>query len=111
MNLFNLVIQDRNSDILDESKVWVMSFQYSDEIKSPEDAIRAAVQDYINSNTDESKSMLDYAAGCFNWGDVMSSVPDKYYIDKGLTPLNTKASIEVIVDHDEVLDYRNKNNL
>jgi len=36
----------------------------------------------------------------------MSSVPESYFISRGLTPLTDQESIDVFVCHDEVLDYR-----
>jgi len=50
--------------------------------------LRDAVQDYINSGTEESVKALEYACGDFNWADVMSCVPDEYFKKRGLTPMD-----------------------
>jgi hypothetical protein len=107
MKVLNLVIQlSRDWDELETS---VVSYSVRDDVVSPEDALRGAVQDFIDSGTDESKAALSYACGCFNWGDAMSSVPDSYFIKRGLTPLTGYESIDVFVKHDEVLDNREMN--
>jgi len=104
MKVLNLVIQlDRGLDGLDTS---VVSYSIRNDVVSAEDALRGAVQDFINSGTEESISALKYACGDFNWGDVMSSVPESYFINRGLTPLTDHESIDIFVRHDEVLDNR-----
>ena len=104
MKVLNLVIQlNRDWDELDTR---VVSYSIRDDVVSPEEALRGAVQDFINSGTEESTSELDYACEDFNWGDVMSSVPESYFMNRGLTPLTDHESIDIFVCHDEVLDYR-----
>jgi len=104
MKVLNLVIQiNREWDEIDTS---VVSYSIRDDVVSPEEALRSAVQDFIKSGTNESISALDYACGDFNWGDVMSSVPESYFINRGLTPLAEHESIDIFVRHDEVLDNR-----
>ena len=105
MRVLNLIIQ-LNRD-WDEKDTSVVSYSIRDDVVSPEDALRGAVQDFITSGTEEAKAALEYASGDFNWGDVMSSVPEKYFINRGLTPLAGYESIDVFVSHDEVLDNRN----
>jgi len=104
MKILNLVIQ-LNRD-WDEQEVTVVPYLMRDDIILPEESLRGAVQDYINSGTEESIQALSYACGDFNWGDVMSSVPNEYFINRGLTPLDNHETIEILVNHDEVLDNR-----
>jgi len=102
MKILNLVIQlNREWDEIDTS---VVSYSIRDDVVSPEEALRGAVQDFINSGTEEAISALDYACGDFNWGDVMSSVPESYFINRGLTPLTDHETIDIFVSHDEVLN-------
>ena len=104
MKILNLVIQ-LNRD-WDERDTSVVSYSVNDGVVSPEDALRGAVQDFINSGTDESITALEHASMDFNWGDAMTSVPDTYFINRGLTPLTGYESVDVSVNHDEVLDNR-----
>ena len=104
MKILNLVIEQNRE--WDEHVVSVVSYRISDDVSDPEEALRGAVQDFIHSNTEESKSALDYACGDFNWGDVMSSVPDVYFNKRGLTPMYDNEAIDILVNHDEVLDNR-----
>lgn len=99
--IFNFVIKDNDPY---RQQVWILSYRLERRVVDPEAAIRAAVKDFINSGSEKSKQALEYAAGGFNWGDVMSSVPDEYFVKYGLTPLNKQETIDVCVDHDEVLE-------
>ena len=106
MRVLNLVIQlNRDWNELDTS---VVSYAIREDVVSAEEALRGAVQDFIGSGTKESIAALDHACGDFNWGDVMSSVPDIFFINRGLTLLAGHKSIDIHVNHDEVLDNRNK---
>lgn len=98
--IFNLVIEDNSSF---KPRVWVMSFELSDEVTDPEQAARKAVRAFVLSNCEEAKSALEYADGSFNWGDVMASVPDSYFKRFGLTPLSRQETVAVSVEHDEIL--------
>ena len=98
--IFNLIIQDRSDPRA--TVEWVESFKIREDIQQPETALRNAIKEFVNSGTEESKKALEYACGCFNWGDAISSVPDDLYIKHGLTKLNQE-SIDVYVDHDEIL--------
>jgi len=104
MKILNLVIQLNKG--LDKSDISVVSYSIRNDVISAEAALHDAVQDFINSGTEESISALNYACGNFNWGDVMSSVPENYFISRGLIPLTDQESIDVFVCHDEVLDDR-----
>ena len=96
--LFNLCIRDAYEHTV---RMDVIPFSFDDkEVADPEKAVRAAVNDFLNS--DESKAAREYAAGAFNWGDAMSSIPDKYFKVRGLTPISTK-TVDVEVEHDEIL--------
>ena len=104
MKVLNLIIQ-LNRD-WDEQETSVVSYSIREDVDSTEEALRGAVQDFIDSGTEESIQSLEYANGDFNWGDVMSSVPEKYFINRGLTPLTDYESVDVFVRHDEMLDNR-----
>jgi hypothetical protein len=105
MKVLNLIIQ-LNRD-WDEQDTWVVSYSVRDDVTSPEEALRSAIQDFMNSGTAEATAALNYACGDFNWGDAMSHIPDSYFINRGLTPLNDRESIDIFVRHDEVLENRN----
>jgi hypothetical protein len=100
MRVLNLVIEDR-SDIK-VKKIWVESFRVEDAVENPENALRTAVNEFLKSGSEESKEAIAYACNCFNWGDAMSAIPEAMYEKHGLTRLNGN-SIDVFVDHDEVL--------
>ena len=102
MKIFNLII---TLDKIKGEENMVVSYRIREDVTSPEEALRAAVQDFINSGTQESIKALEYAGGCFNWGDAMSSIPNEYFIKRGLTPIEGD-SIDISVDHDEILDNR-----
>ena len=97
----NLVIQDSDPY---RREIWVVSYRMERQVVDPEAAIRAAVKDFINSGTEEAKDALEYAAGGFNWGDVMSSIPEEYFMKYGLTPLQQRETVDIRVEHDEVLE-------
>ena len=70
--------------------------------KDPETALRSAVRDYLESGSKESQNEIKNANGYYNWGDAALTVPEEYFIIHGLRPLKNK-SVEIIVDHNEVL--------
>ena len=98
--ILNLIIQERSDS--NDPRTFVESYEIRDDVQNPEKAFRDAIQAFVNSDTDESKSALSYACGCFNWGDALSSVPDSAFTKHGLTPLKQN-TIDVFVDHDEIL--------
>ena len=101
MRILNLIIQlRRGSDGYDTT---VVPYAVRDGLENPEAALRAAVQDFLTSDTEEARQALDYSYGDFNWGDAMSFVPKFYFIGQGLTPIE-EDSIDVIVVHDEMLE-------
>jgi len=100
LRIINLVIQDFSNPR--ETKSWIVSYSVDNSVEKPEEALRNAVRQFMTFGSEESKSALNYACGCFNWGDVMSSVPDSVFIKNGLKPLNEN-SIDIFVDHDEIL--------
>lgn len=99
--VFNLIIKENTPFT---PRVWVMSFRMERLVSDPEAAARAAVKEFISSGTVDAKEALDYAAGDFNWGDVMARMPDGYFVKYGLTPISRKETVDVCVDHDEVLE-------
>lgn len=103
MKKLNLIIRLEHKR---NNETRIVPFAIGDSVEDPERALRDAVRDFVHSNTDEAKSALEYACGSFNWGDVMSSIPNEYFVKHGLTPIDDDESIEVMVDHDEILDDR-----
>jgi len=103
VKILNLVVQDESDP--DDSTEFVVSFEIREDIHQPEKALRDAVQEFVNSDTDETKQAISNAQGLFNWGDAMTAVPDNLFIKHGLTKLNT-AAIDVFVNLNEILcDY------
>jgi len=98
--ILNLIIQDRSDPKTPHE--FVESFEIREDVQNPEKALREAIQEFVNSGTDQSRAALSYACGCFNWGDVFSNVPDELFIKHGLTPLKQNA-VDVFVDHNEIL--------
>lgn len=98
--IFNLVIEDTSSL---NPRIWVMTFKLSADVTDPEQAVRKAVRAFVLSGCEEAEAALEYADGSFNWGDVMASVPDSYFERFGLTPLSRKETVDVSVNHDEIL--------
>lgn len=94
----NLIINDRGN----EAASMVVTYKIEDGISDPEQALRDAIKDFVTSGTEEAKSALREACGCFNWGDAIIRVPDNYFIKHGLAPFQQDAE-DVFVDHDEIL--------
>ena len=99
--ILNLIIQDWNEPT-DRANNFAESFEIIGDVQEPEKALRAAVREFIDSGTAEAKQALEYACGCFNWGDAISSVPDSLFEKHGLRKLHCEA-LDVFVDHDEIL--------
>lgn len=100
MKLVNLIIRDMSTK---EWKVWVEHFVTLKEIEDPEKEIRAAVQDFLNSGTEEAKQAISFACGYFNWGDAISSVPNEFFFNRGLYYSGIPESVDINVEHDEIL--------
>ena len=104
MKILNLVINLNRA--WDEQETSSILFIINEDVASPEAALRSAVQDFINSKTEQSEQALSYACGDFNWGDVFTSIPNEYFNKHGLTPLTDSEIFTVAVNHDEILDNR-----
>ena len=100
MQILNLVIEINRGAF--ERKISVVSYSISNDVKCPKSASRCVISDFLKSGTKEANEAINYACNDFNWGDAMSSVPDGFFIKRGLTPLNISA-IDMFVNHDEVL--------
>ena len=98
--ILNLVIVDRAD--LRSTKIIVESFAIRDDVTDPEWALRKSVRDFVYSGAENAKQALDYANGSYNWGDVITTVPDEVFAKNGLTRLKQNA-VDVHVDHDEIL--------
>lgn len=94
----NLIIEDRN----EEASSFVVSYRIKDGVQEPEKALRAAVQDFLTSGTEEAKEAVDYSCGCFNWGDAVVRVPNSYFEKYGIVP-DCQCAVDVFVNHDEIL--------
>ena len=101
MKTLNLVIQFSRE--WDKYDTFVVPYAIRDDVEDPEAALRAAVQDFLASGTEDAKHAIDYSCGYFNWGDVLSFVPNSYFVNRGLTPIEGDF-IDVTVNHDEVLE-------
>lgn len=63
--------------------------------------IRQAVRNYLD--TEDGKEANERACNDFNWGDVLTEVPDEVFKAIGLTPIEPPmADIVINVEHDEV---------
>lgn len=98
--ILNLVIEDRGDTHIPEA--YVHSFELRDSIREPEKALRAAVDEFVQSGTEDSKQARAFANGYYNWADAMSSVHDALFEKHGLKRIYNDA-VDVLVDHDEVL--------
>lgn len=99
--ILNLAIVD-NHNPENPPSIFIESFQYDDGIQDPEKALRDAIREFINSDTEDAKKAKSYSCQSYNWGDAMSSVPDNFFVKHGLVRLNQNA-VDVFVDHDEIL--------
>lgn len=100
MKLINLIIRDLSTK---DWRIWVEHFVTLRDMDDPEKELRAAVQDFLNSKTEEAQKAIEYSSGCFNWGDVIGSVSDEYFYRHGLYYLGNPESIDINVEHDEIL--------
>lgn len=93
---FNLIRQR-----LHENKTWVDSFKYDDKITDPETALRSAVADFLT--TDDGEKATKDTCNDFNWGDVLSYVPESFLNKHGIYTVYGSNIIDIVVDQDEVL--------
>ena len=100
VKVLNLIVQDRND--FKNPKEFVESYAVREDVQNPEQALRNAIKEFVCSGTEEAKTALSYACGCFNWGDALCNVPESIFIKHGLTPMKQNA-VDVFVDHDEIL--------
>ena len=92
MKVFNVImVNGQEAD--------VTSFYVNSRVIDPEAALRAAVQDFLDSGTEEATRVHKHTR--FTWCDAMAWVPGRYFIDRGLTPLMGNESVDVVLDRDE----------
>ena len=85
-----------------EQTTYVVSYDINDDVKDVDVALRGAVQDYLNSGSEEAEGALDYTCGLFNWDDAIAYIPSEYFIARGLTP-RRENTVVLYVDRDEIL--------
>ena len=100
--ILNLLVRDMASK---DWKIWVENFCLEDSAEDPERALREAIMDFLKSGTEVAKEAISYASGCFNWGDVMCSVPDKFFARHRLRKMSAYEAVAVNVEYDEILCY------
>lgn len=98
--IMNLIVRDMASK---DWKIWVENFCLEDSVEDPERALREAIKDFLKSGTEAAKEAISYASGCFNWGDVMSTVPNEFFARHGLRKMSACEAVDVNVEHDEIL--------
>lgn len=76
------------------------SFIIEDHVTNPEEAIRNAIKDYLE--TEEGKKSVEFAFGDFNWGDAMMDVKDEYFEKYGIRRCEEDVET-IIVNQDEIL--------
>lgn len=96
--LFNVIITDRSE--WDDPQIWIMSFILPEPLNNPEQALRAAIDEYCKSP--EGQKAVEASGGEFNWGDIMLYLPDEYVLKHGMIPCS-RSAVEITVDHDETL--------
>lgn len=98
--ILNLIIRDFSSL---EWKLWTEPFWVDASVENPESALREAIHDFMVSGSKEAKKAINYACGCFNWGDALSSVPESFFGKYGLRRMSGHEVMDVNVEHDEIL--------
>lgn len=98
MKILNVVVQSSSFEYRDNN--FVLSFMAEDGVADPEAALRQAIKEF--GTTEDARMDVEYACGCYNWGDFAHALADDILKKHGLTPIGT-SSIDVFVDHDEVL--------
>jgi len=93
---FNLVRQR-----VSEGRVWVDSYNFDDSIKNPEEAMRNAVQEFLE--TEDGSEAIGETGGYFNWGDTVHYVFEEILNKHGIYTIPSDINIDVVVDQDEVL--------
>lgn len=107
--IFKFVIKIKKDFVYDNRK-WVLWFKPIEVVNNPKAAVRAAVKDFILSNTDEAKEALRRTEGEFIWGDVFNLMPESYFRKYGIELIDKKMIIEISVDYDENFFNDLKNN-
>ena len=95
MYIANLVRERRCEDA-----IWIDTFEVDDSVPHAELAMRNAVKEFLA--TEEGKKAIEYTSHDFNWGDVVSFVPEKIWAKHGLRFQQVK-SVDIFVNQDEVL--------
>lgn len=98
--IMNLIIRDMDTK---DWKIGVENFWVDEDVEDPERALREAVQNFLKSGTEAAREAISYSCGYFNWGDVMSSVPDELFARHGLRKMSGCEAVDVNVEHDEIL--------
>ena len=107
MRLVNLIIRDLATK---DWKIWVENFVTLKDMENPEKEFRAAIQDFLDSGTEEAQQAIFYANGYFNWGDAVSSIPQEYFYRRGFYYIGGSGVVDINVEHDEIL-YDNENDI
>lgn len=76
------------------------SFLVEDRVSNPEEALRNAVRDYMQS--EEGKKDIVDSNYDFNWGDVMMNITDEYLKPHGLQFCHQEIET-IVVNQDEIL--------
>ena len=95
--LVNLIIIDRNED-----SAMTAVFRAAENNTNPEESLRNAIRDFIESGSDEAEKALEHSCGNFNWGDAICRVPELYYRKHGLE-FSGETYTDVVVDRCETL--------
>lgn len=101
MRIYNLSIR-LPADVAEyDGECTILPFQYdANQTKNPLAAIKSAVQDFLLSP--ESLSARNYAGDDFNWGDMITNMPNQFFEKHGMYSLSI-SSMDQYVDHDELL--------
>lgn len=86
-----------------KSEIWKTtdSFLVEDYVENAEEAMRAAVKDFMN--TTEGQNSVKNACGDFNWGDVMNDITDECLMAHGLQRCNKDINT-IFINQDEILN-------
>ena len=95
MRMLNVIRERKSED-------WRVSdsFLVDDRVENPEQALRNAVKDFMQS--EDAVEAIKYAGGDFNWGDAIMSITDEYLMPHGLRSADSDAQT-VFLNQDEVL--------
>ena len=98
--IFKFVFRVKDDFVFDNRK-WVMYFKPIECVNNPEAAVRAAIKDFITSDTDDAKEALRMSGGEFSWGDVFYLMPESFFKNYGIELIYKKMITEFAVDYDE----------